>query len=164
MISLPTPLALRKATPDDRPLLREIYGSTRTMELAPLPWSEDQKQAFLDFQFDAQDQHYRNHYPSASFDLILHQDDIAGRLYLDLRADELRIIDIALLPNFRSRGIGTTILELLADVAGSQDLPLTIHVEKENPALRLYHRLGFREKADAGVYLLLENPCHALSS
>jgi hypothetical protein len=31
-----------------------------------------------------------------------------------------------------------------------------MHVEQFNRALRLYHRLGFRQIADQGVYLLLE--------
>ena len=33
---------------------------------------------------------------------------------------------------------------------------MTIHVERFNPALRLYERLGFSVAEDKGVYLLLE--------
>ncbi len=36
--------------------------------------------------------------------------------------------------------------------------PLSIHVERFNPALHLYDRLGFRTMADKGVYLFMERP------
>ncbi|HVX29235.1 MAG TPA: GNAT family N-acetyltransferase, partial [Nitrolancea sp.] len=80
----------------------------------------------------------------------------AGRLYVARWANEIRIVDIALVPRFRNRGIGTQLIgEVLAEGRESGK-PVTIHVETFNPALRLYQRLGFRAKEDKGVYLLLE--------
>jgi ribosomal protein S18 acetylase RimI-like enzyme len=149
-------LTLRPSEAADRDLLFRIYASTREEELALTDWDEPQKIAFLTQQFTAQDAHYREHYPGAVFNLILLADEPIGRLYLHCRPGEIRIMDIALLPPHRNRGIGTTLLRTLQTEAGASSKPLTIHVEQFNPALRLYARLGFRPIAEHGVYLLME--------
>ena len=79
-----------------------------------------------------------------------------GRLYLDRRGPELRIVDIALFSEHRGRGIGGAVLSDLIDEATIGGVPVRIHVERDNPALALYQRLGFREIGDEGVYLLME--------
>src|SRR3954451_10362612 len=94
--------------------------------------------------------------PDASFDVVLVEDEPVGRLYVDRREDEIRIVDIALLPEYRNRGIGSGLLGDLIAEADRVQKPLTIHVERFNRALRFYQRLGFHEIADRGVYLLLE--------
>ncbi|MFW6077993.1 MAG: GNAT family N-acetyltransferase [Gemmatimonadota bacterium] len=151
-------LALRDATPDDRELLYRVYASTRREELAAVPWSGEQKDAFLRMQFDAQDRHYREHYADAAFHVVERHGEPVGRLYVARWPDEIRIVDIALLPEHRGRGIGTALLEALlaeADAAGSG---VSIHVERFNRARRLYERLGFAEVEDRGVYLLMKRP------
>ena len=107
-------------------------------------------------QFAAQAQYYREHYPDTSFDVILLGAEAVGRLYVSRWRDELRIVDIALLPEFCNRGIGTTLLRGLQSEAAAAGKPLRIHVERFNPALRLYERLGFRQIEDKGVYLFME--------
>jgi ribosomal protein S18 acetylase RimI-like enzyme len=92
----------------------------------------------------------------AAFDVILVGGQPAGRLYLHRRDDEIRIMDIALLPEYCDRGIGTTLLHGLLSEAAAAGKPLRIHVERFNPALRLYERLGFRQIDDRGVYLFME--------
>jgi ribosomal protein S18 acetylase RimI-like enzyme len=148
-------ITLRPVEDGDRALLRRIYGSTREEELAPLGWDEAQRAAFVAMQFDAQDRYYREHYPAASFQVILRDGRPAGRLYVNQGAEEIRIVDIALLPEHRGAGIGTALLRELQALGAAQGKPVTIHVERFNPALRLYERLGFRPSADRGVYLLL---------
>lgn len=157
------PVTLRAVTPDDRSFLCRLYGSTRAAELAPLPWTDEQKQTFIAMQFDAQDHHYREHYSGAAFDVIMVDGAPIGRLYVARGADEIRIIDIALVPECCNRGIGSALLRGLQDEARASGLPLRIHVERFNPALRLYERLGFRMIADRGVYLFLEWAPHAVS-
>lgn len=149
-------IALRPIAPEDRDILRRIYASTRAEELAPLDWDEARKAAFLAMQFDAQHAHYQEHYPLAAFDLILLDGQPIGRLYVDQWADQIRIVDIALLPEYRGQGIGTAFLRAIIDEGRRLALPVTIHVERLNPALHLYHRLGFRTIEDKGVYLLME--------
>ncbi len=147
---------LRPSTPEDRELLNRIYASTRAGEMAVVPWSEQQKQEFLRFQFDAQDKYYREHFPRAAYDLIVLDGEPVGRLYVDRRADEIRLIDIALLPEHRGAGIGGAIMrDVLAEGEQSGKL-VRIHVEHNNPAMRLYLRLGFCKIEEQGVYHLME--------
>ena len=121
-----------------------------------VPWDDAQKAAFVRMQFDAQHAYYQEQYAGASFDIILVGEQPAGRLYFERTAKEFRIIDIALLPEFCNRGIGTTLLHGLQAEAAAAGKPLRIHVERFNPALRLYERLGFRQIDDRGVYLFME--------
>ncbi len=132
-----------------------MYGSTRAEELARTDWDQAQKDAFVLMQFEAQDTHYRAHYDGAEFLVVESGGQPAGRLYLHWRPQELRIMDIALLPEFRGRGLGGTILRDLLERAALTEREVSIHVEKFNPARRLYERLGMVQVAETGVYLLM---------
>ena len=127
-----------------------------------MPWDEAAKRAFVAQQFNAQDAWYREHYHDTSYDVILAGDEPAGRLYVARWQAEIRIVDIALLPPYRGRGLGTALLRRLMDEADEGQKSLTIHVETNNPARSLYDRLGFREAADrspaGGVHVLMERP------
>lgn len=149
------PMALRPIRPDDYPFLLALYASTREDELSVVDWSAEQKAAFLRMQFDAQHAHYQEHYAGSAFDVVLVGDEPAGRLYVARWPQEMRIIDIAFAPAFRGRGLGTRLLTDLQRDARERGVPLTIHVERLNPALRLYERLGFTLAEDKGVYLFL---------
>lgn len=149
-------ITLRPVCPQDRDFLYRVYASTRLEELAPLGWDEAQVAQFLEQQFTAQDSHYREHFPATEFQVILADGRPVGRLYLDRRAEEIRIVDIALLAEHRGAGIGGHLLGAILAEAGAAGLPVRIHVEKTNPALSLYRRLGFRELEDKGVYHLME--------
>jgi ribosomal protein S18 acetylase RimI-like enzyme len=123
-----------------------------------VPWDEPTKRAFLRQQFDAQDAHYKEHYRDTSYDVIVVAGEPAGRLYVARWKDEIRIVDISLLPAHRGRGVGTALLrELMAD-ADAAGKPLSIHVEVNNPARSLYDRLGFEVAEDKGVYVLMRRP------
>lgn len=150
------PITFRPVEADDQELLYGVYASTRTEELAPVPWTEAQKEAFLRMQFRAQTLDYQANYPDAERRLILVDGVPAGRLYVDRREDEVRIVDIALLPAHRGAGVGGAILRDLLAEAAAAGKPLRIHVEQVNPALRLYERLGFKRIGDTGVYYLME--------
>ena len=147
---------LRPVGPDDAELLYRIYASTREDELAVVPWDAAAKEAFLRMQFAAQDTHYRATFPDASYDLIVSGADVLGRLYVDRGETAWQVIDLSLLPRHRGKGIGTRLLTDMLAAAGAAGKPVRMHVERFNPARRLYGRLGFREIADKGVYLLLE--------
>lgn len=154
-------LTLRPITEADRPFLARLYASTRADELAAVDWPQAEKDRFLAEQFRAQHAHYTAHYPEAAFDLLEKDGAAVGRLYLAWWARELRVIDIALLPEWRGRGLGSALMRGLIEAAAAAGKAVTIHVEKFNPALGLYRRLGFREVEDKGVYLLLEYPAPA---
>ncbi len=150
------PYALRSITPEDFEFLLGVYASTREEELAQVAWGAGQKDAFLRMQFEAQSQYYREHYKNADLSVILVGQEPAGRLYLHRRRTEIRLMDIALLPGFRGRGVGTAILNALFGEAEREGKRVTIHVESFNPAMRLYERLGFERLEERGVYWFLE--------
>lgn len=149
-------LRLRPIHDDDLHFLYAVYASTREAELALVDWPESQKTAFLQMQFNAQHQHYQRHYPKADFLIILVDDQPTGRLYVDRWQDEIRIVDIALLPALRSQGIGSHLIQELLEEGTRTGRNVSIHVETFNPAFRLYQRLGFEVVEDKGVYLLME--------
>jgi ribosomal protein S18 acetylase RimI-like enzyme len=152
-------VTLRRAVAADEPFLIGVYGGTRADELAPLPWSAEQKAAFVAQQFAAQKRHYAQ-FPAMTADVILVDGMPAGRLLVARWPAEIRIVDISLLPAARGAGAGGELLRRLMDEARAAALPLTIHVERHNRALALYARLGFAAVADEGVYLRMEwDPC-----
>jgi ribosomal protein S18 acetylase RimI-like enzyme len=146
---------LRAAGAEDLPFLYQVYASTRAEELAQVPWSAEEVHAFLDMQFKAQHTYYHDNYPGAHFLMVLVDDLPAGRLYIDWWETELRIMDIALLPEFRGQGIGSRLMHDLLREAQARGVPVTLHVEPFNPALRLYARLGFQKIGEAGLYWLM---------
>ena len=149
-------VTFRPITPEDKAFLYNLYASTRETELSVTGWDEAQKTAFLRMQFDAQHRHYQEHYTETRFDVIVLNGEAVGRLYLACWPEELRIVDIALLPAWRNKGIGSGIIKDILHEAGERGLPVRIHVERFNPALHLYYRLGFQKISDKGIYYLLE--------
>ena len=149
-------ITFRPITEGDMEFLARLYASTRWEELQQAPWTDEQRLAFLRQQFDAQHIYYMEHYVDAAFDIVLVENKPAGRLYLHRRKDEIRLVDIALLPEFRGRGLGSRLMHDVLEEGRTSGLPVRIHVEHNNPALRLYHRLGFRKIDDHGVYHLME--------
>ena len=138
--------------------LEALYASTRHDEVALTHWSEDERRTFLAEQFKAQHAHYMTHYPDADWLVIIHQRERIGRLYLERWPTQHRIIDIALTPKERGNGFGAAILNDLIDEASEAGKTVSIHVEKNNPAMRLYERLGFEAREDKGVYDLMVRP------
>jgi ribosomal protein S18 acetylase RimI-like enzyme len=147
---------LRPATEADRAFLLGLYASTREEELAQVAWDEGAKRAFLEQQFSAQDHHYRSNYPGATLDVIEVDGERAGRLYVYRGESDIRIMDIALAPPFRGRGIGTALLRELMAEARSSGRSLSVHVELQNPARSLYERLGFVAAGEHGIYVLMK--------
>ncbi len=149
-------LSLRPIQATDARFLYDVYASTRQRELDLVDWTDAAKRAFLQQQFSAQHTYYQTHYVGAAFQLILMSGKPVGRLYVARWPEEIRLVDIALLPEHRGSGIGTELLRGLQAESATVGKPLTIHVERFNPALRLYTRLEFRQREDRGMYLLLE--------
>ncbi len=164
---------LRAFREDDLEFLCELYASTRADEMALLiDWSQEQKRAFLRQQFEAQHGYYQQQYPGARYDVIELEGQRIGRLYVaELGAGEgareadepqepqqkaeLRLMDIALLPEHRNRGLGEALVRELLDEAAATGRLVSLHVEENNPARRLYQRLGFRDVADVSFYKLM---------
>lgn len=152
-------LILRSETEQDLPFLRELYRSVRWDEFAALTeWSDEQKIAFLDSQFEAQRKHYLNAYQSAQFLIVESKQQAIGRFYVFRGLKDIRVVDIGLLPDYRNCGHGSALLKSVFTEGDTSDRSVSVHVEIFNPARRLYHRLGFKEISQEGPYILMERP------
>jgi ribosomal protein S18 acetylase RimI-like enzyme len=156
--NLPANLTLREEAAADRGFLFDLYASTRAAEVDLLPWTDSQRRAFLQQQFDLQWAHYRQHYPNAEWLIIEHAGRVIGRLYLETTGVELRLMDIALVPASRNQGLGTALTLSIIDHAARLTLPVSLHVEPFNPAAGLYQRLGFQAREMRGIYCYMERP------
>jgi ribosomal protein S18 acetylase RimI-like enzyme len=149
-------LTFRRIADADLPFLARVYASTRAEELATVSgWSDEQKAAFVDAQFRAQHAHYQNYYPEADWLVMSHAGEDVGRLYIERWPTQHRLIDITFLPEHRGQGFGEALLRDLMEEAASVNKAVSIHVEKFNPAMGLYRRLGFTCIEDKGVYDLM---------
>jgi GNAT superfamily N-acetyltransferase len=155
---LPSGYGLRPREHGDMPFLRELYAATREDELRALPWPAQQKRAFLFDQFDKQHAHYLQHYPLAKWWVVTHSGAPVGRLYVARTSHEVRVMDVCLLDAHRGRGVGTALMRAVIEQAQAASVPVSLHVEPFNPALRLYERLGFVDVETRGVYLFMERP------
>lgn len=118
-------------------------------------WTGEQKRDFLAMQFNAQRGHYRQHYPDARYDVIERDDIAIGRLYVAEQSREFILMDITLVPASRGSGLGTQLCRAVMDEAAQKGKIVSLHVEDENPARRLYDRLGFVEVAEVTFYKLM---------
>ena len=149
-------LELQPITDGDLEFLYRVYASTRSAEMALVDWDDMQKESFVRFQFNAQHKYYQENYPSAQFSILFKNGVPIGRLYLDRRETEIRIVDITLLPEHRGQGSGSKVLGQVLAEGDQTGKRVSIHVERNNPALSLYERLGFRMTTDRGVYWFME--------
>ena len=154
----PLNIFLRPVGPDDHEFLVEVYASTRADELALVPWTSEQQQAFVRSQFAAQQAHYAQKYPAARHDIIICNNRPVGRLYVARLDHEIRIVDITLLPAERKRGVGSYLIKQLLDEANRTGRVTRIYVEDFNPSLRLFQRLGFSSSEQQGFHVLMEWP------
>lgn len=150
------PVALRPVRPDDEEFIYAVYASTRAEEMAIVPWNEGQREMFLRSQFAAQQKHYQGYYPEALHQIILLAEQPAGRLYVDRQEQEIRILDITVLPGNRGCGIGSLLINQLMAEAAAANHRLTIYVESFNRSRSLFERLGFVPIEEDGFQLLFE--------
>ena len=136
-------LSLRPETDEDKPFLLTLYAETRDAEMAMVPWDEDLKRVFVESQFDAQRAHYREHFPHATFDVILSNGEPAGRLYVLRGPEQTRILDLHIAKEHRAAGIGSHFIESLKEEAIKAGLPLRIYLEITSPYMSVFERRGF---------------------
>jgi len=148
-------IKLRPITDGDIEFLFQLYASTRAYEQALIGWDDSDWEQFLRQQFSFQHQQYMRGYSNPSFDIVMVNGKAAGRLYVNRQGNEIRVVDIALLPHFRRRGIGGRLLRDLIVESDRTERFLGLHVEKNNPILDFYRDLGFCDSADRDVYLYM---------
>lgn len=142
----------RPETPEDEPFLRRVFECARAAELELLPGNDEQRAAFLDLQFRAQRAHYHRMYPHGSFFVIFFEGDPIGYWVVN-QTESIHLVDIALLPEYRGRGIGTQLIESLIRESEATGKAITLNVEQFSRARRLYERLRFVAEDIDGVYI-----------
>jgi len=147
-------ITLRQKKITDEKFLLQLYESTRAQEL--VPWRDEERNAFVQMQYTAQSIHYRNTYPDLNYQIILSDGQSIGRLLTARLEDELRIVDISLLPEFHNKGISTNLITQVLKEAEQEGTCVRLHVAVNNPAKQLYERLGFRKIQSDGVYIYME--------
>ena len=145
-------LACRPMTDGDLPFVAALFASTRADEVAATGWPEAMQAAFLDQQHQAQYRHYRDTYPAADWLIVEREGEPIGRLYLADQGHELLLIDISLLPESRRAGYGRALIGDVQAHARATGRAVSLHVERTNPAQRLYERLGFRTVGEEAIY------------
>lgn len=149
---------LRPATEEDYEDLVRVYASERAAELSQVTWWDDaQKLAFCRSQYEAQKTEYDARYPDAEYDVISVEGRTAGRIWVGRGEEEIRLLDIVLLPEFRGQGVGAVLVSALIEESRSSGKRLRHMVFVLNEgARRFYERLGFRVFEDVGGYLHME--------
>lgn len=149
-------IELRPITDSDMSFLTRVYAATRQAEMALTGWPQDQIDEFLEMQAKAQQTYYVENLQPAEFMVVEKDQTPIGRIYIGDWQSEIRIIDIALLPEHQYQGIGTQLIEDVMARARSTQRNVTLHVEQFNPAVRLYRRLGFEIIEERGINFFME--------
>lgn len=158
-------IELTPVQPADEPFLYRTYVSTRVEELALTGWNEDQRETFLRMQYEAQKSSYRTQSPEAQYWVIRCNGSAAGRLTIDREPGKIHVVDIAFVPEFRGQGIGTALMRAIQREALQAGKSVGLYVERFNPALRWYERMGFEAVGGGPIYLeMLWRPSGATRS
>lgn len=146
---------LTPVAPDDAPFLASLFRSGPVAaRLALLP--EPLREQLLAHQEAGQLATWRARFGDAGDRVVRLGDERVGRLWTArLGDDELRVVDIALAPAHRGRGLGTALLEGVIADARREGRRVTLRVARDNPALRLYLRRGFAVVAEEPLDLEL---------
>ena len=83
-------------------------------------------------------------------------DQPVGRFFVHRGADAIRVVDLGLLPEYRSQGIGSALLKAVLEEADEAGMPIRLHAESFNRAMKLYERLGFRAVRINGIHVEME--------
>ena len=149
-------IIFRHIEDNDSPFIEKVYRSTRENELLFTNWTEEQKKTFVLMQLNAQLADYKRNYKGATYELVFFNKQPVGCLYLWETNYEIRVLDISLLPEFRGNGIGSSILKEIIVSARLKNKFISLHVEHNNPAKKLYERLGFKGKSSSDTHEYME--------
>jgi ribosomal protein S18 acetylase RimI-like enzyme len=151
MVGCGASMTLRPVEESDRAFLFALYATTRGRELNGSGWTPAQTDAFLRMQFNAQNASYRQQFPTADFLIIELAGQRIGQLYVDRREREILVVDIAFLPH-QGVGLGRKLLREIFREGEETGRPVCGHVERQNPALRLFQRMGFVVTGTVGAH------------
>ena len=149
-------ITLRPATEDDRDFLLALYKSSRGDDLRGLSWEEERINEFLEMQYEAHQTFLANDHPNLQDQIVLVDGASVGHLAVEQRAEEIRLVDVSLVPEHRQRGTGTLLIQELQAQAAAAQRPLRLQVIRFNRAVTLFERLGFRRTSETGTHFQME--------
>lgn len=149
-------LHLRPETPADDGFLAYLFASTRAAEVASLAGGAAVRETFLRIQSMAQRAGHKAQHPGAERSIVLVDGAPVGRWMVDRSGHTLVLVDVALLPEQRGRGLGAALIRALLAEAARQRRPVGLHVLRSSPAARLYERLGFVRTGGSEIHDAME--------
>ena len=149
-------ITLRPATEDDRDFLLALYKSSRGDDLRGLSWEEERINEFLEMQYEAHQTFLTADHPNIQDQIVLVDGTSVGHLAVEQRSEEIRLVDVSLVPEHRQRGTGTLLIQELQTQAAAAQRPLRLQVIRFNRAVTLFERLGFRRTSETGTHFQME--------
>jgi ribosomal protein S18 acetylase RimI-like enzyme len=149
-------LTLRPVRADDHEFLSRLFYSVHSEKLNPTHLNAEEKHRLIGLMYQGFARHYSAIEPCADDRIVLVNNECIGRMILLQTREEIRLADLAILPQYRQRGIGSALIGQLQTESLISNRPLRLHVARFDRALRLYQRLGFYKIEVAEPYLHLE--------
>ena len=152
-------LGIRPSRDADKPFIKSLYNATRD-DLRLIDAESDFVEALIEQQQQAQTVGYGDQFPNAMYFIVEKLNERIGRVVIDFGSNEIRIVDIAFIPQARNKGYGTTVIRALKQAAGTACAPLVLTVYKSNSvAKRFYEQEGFKvEQSDQMTELMAWYP------
>jgi ribosomal protein S18 acetylase RimI-like enzyme len=151
-------ISLRPFRPEDQEFLFKLYAGTRQQEISAWGWSSAQQAAFLRMQFNARQHSYEMTHEGTEHQIVMLDDNPIGRIMVLRKPEGVLLVDIALFPEYRGRGIGGGLVRELIEQCNKGKVAVRLQVLKTNPAQRLYERLGFLKIGEDELYFQMERP------
>jgi RimJ/RimL family protein N-acetyltransferase len=160
IITIPSPLGilrLRSERPEDRTFRFRLFCDSRPPEWYQVTLEPSVREQVMRMQFEAQTKTYAARFPKARFDIVELEGEPVGRIVVNRPGVMVHVVDHAIVPGLRNRGLGTSIMQALMDEAAEARVPVRLKVADANdPSLKLYLRLGFKPIETAPFYIELE--------
>jgi ribosomal protein S18 acetylase RimI-like enzyme len=148
-------VTLRPEAADDEAFLRRLIVETVALELDAEAWPEPMRSHLLGIQCNARLHSRRVEYPGAVSHIVQADGADAGWAVVHTTQDEVRLVEIMVLPELRGKGIGAAVIAQICAVAGGKPVRLEVNLMNSG-ARRLYERLGFRVTGQDDVQYLME--------
>src|SRR5580693_5097548 len=149
-------LTLRPSRADDQEFLHRLFCSVHSEKLNLALLSVEERNRLIGLMYQGFAGHYSTIGPAADDRIVLLNNESIGRMILLQTREEIRLADLAILPQYRRRGIGSALIGQLQTESTMSKRPVRLQVAQFDHALRLYQRLGFYKTDAIGTYLHLE--------
>src|SRR6266516_2018663 len=149
-------ISLLPVTDADTSFLLELYQSSRGDDLRGLGGDDERISEFLTMQHEAQQRFDATEYKRPTEQVVLRDGELIGRMIYEPRENEIRCVDIALLPQHRNAGVGAYLIRQLQDEARRRNKPWRLQVIRFSRAVGLFERLGFQRISETGTHFQME--------